>query len=199
MARVRLIFKSVSEIVGSSNIGLLILTDSAEQRQIAIPCDKHILDDFTLRLSGSPVREALLPEVLWNVLRWQTDLSLEIVIDGLTDSRYHAQLINAETLEPMVIRAADAILLSYVSNHQIPIFIDDALYMRQSTVYDGESPGISLPVNTIDEGMLRAALAKAIKDENYELASHLRDELNRRKAAAKGNHDNAHIAPEETE
>ena len=51
---------------------------------------------------------------------------------------------------------------------------------RQSVMYMENSRGVSLPVNTISDKMLQAALDKAIADENYELASHLRDEKKRR-------------------
>ena len=59
--------------------------------------------------------------------------------------------------------------------------MDEGLFARQSTVYDRESTGVPLPVNTINDEMLQRALEKAVKNENYEMASHLRDELNRRK------------------
>ena len=36
-SKLRLIFKNVSEIVGNEEIGLLVLTDEAEKRQITIP------------------------------------------------------------------------------------------------------------------------------------------------------------------
>jgi protein-arginine kinase activator protein McsA len=39
---------------------------------------------------------------------------------------------------------------------------------------------ISVPLNTLTIEMLQEALDKAIKDEDYELASHLRDEIKRR-------------------
>jgi protein-arginine kinase activator protein McsA len=40
---------------------------------------------------------------------------------------------------------------------------------------------MQMPINGISEEMLEEALKKAIENENYEMASHLRDELNRRK------------------
>ena len=43
MGRVRLLFKNVSEIVGTKNIGLLIMVDEFQQNQLTIPCDKGIL------------------------------------------------------------------------------------------------------------------------------------------------------------
>jgi protein-arginine kinase activator protein McsA len=39
---------------------------------------------------------------------------------------------------------------------------------------------MSLPINVISDEMLKSALDKAIKDEDYEMASHLRDEMKRR-------------------
>ncbi len=179
--RVRLIFKSVSEIVGSDDIGLLILTDSAEIRQVAVPCDKHTLSEFGVRMENMPVVNKLLPEVLWNVVQWQTDLRLEIHIDTLFDGKYQAILSNEDTLDEVPITAADGVLLSYISRGDIPVMMDEQLFMRQSTVYDREAIGVSLPVNTISDDMLQNALDKAIKNENYEMASHLRDEINRRR------------------
>ena len=62
----------------------------------------------------------------------------------------------------------------------IPLYIESGLMRRQSVAYRENSRGVSLPVNTISDEMLQAALDKAIADENYELASHLRDEKKRR-------------------
>lgn len=179
--RVRLTFKSVSEIVGTENIGLLVLTDSAEMRQVAIPCDKHTLNEFALRMEKLPIVDKLMPEVLWNVVQWQTDLRLEIHIDGLYEGKYQAVLSNENTLDEVAISVADAVLLSFISRGDIPVMMDEQLFMRQSTVYDRDAVGVSLPVNTISNDMLQSALDKAISNENYEMASHLRDEINRRK------------------
>ena len=181
MARVRLIFKSVSEIVGSKELGLLVLTDSAEQRQVAVPCDKRILEEFGMRLGHRGNTDKMLPEVLQNLIKWQTDLSLEIHIASLHDGRYQAVLSNPDTLEELPLYATDAVLLLYLSRGDIPVLMDEGLFARQSTVYDRESTGVPLPVNTINDEMLQRALEKAVKNENYEMASHLRDELNRRK------------------
>ncbi|MBM6993243.1 MAG: bifunctional nuclease family protein [Prevotella sp.] len=191
MQRVRLVFRSVSEIVGSTDIGLLVLTDSAEQRQVALPCDRHVLNEFSLRMENNPVVDKLLPEVLWNVIHWQSDLRLEIHIDQLVDGKYQAMLSNVDTLDEIPVSASDAVLLSFVSRGDISILMEESLFMRQSTVYDSQAIGISLPVNTISDEMLQNALDKAVKNENYEMASHLRDEINRRRKASEGD------APEE--
>ncbi|MBR5440161.1 MAG: bifunctional nuclease family protein [Prevotella sp.] len=179
MDRVRLKFKSVSEILGTDEIGLLILTDEDELRQIAMPCDRSMIYQFSLRLNRAPVVGRLLPEVLWHVISMQSDHAYEILITDIIEGQYRALLVDVETQEPVSLRMSDAILLSYIG--KLPIFIDRQLMEKQSVPYDREARGVAIPVNTISTEMLQDALDKAVEEEKYELASHLRDELRKRK------------------
>ena len=52
---------------------------------------------------------------------------------------------------------------------------------RQSVPYQRSSSGVAMPLNAISNKMLKEALDNAVANENYELASHLRDEMRRRK------------------
>ena len=178
MNKVRLIFKSVTEIVGSDDVGLLILVDEQQQRQLTIPCDRNMLYQFSLRVQKVPITNRMLPEVLWQVIRSQTTLHFEILINDLIEGQYRAVLYNVETLEPVLIRISDAMLLSYVSD--IPVYIDEKLMKKQSVKYVHNAQGMSIPVNTLTDDMLNKALNKAIEEEHYELASLLRDEMKRR-------------------
>jgi bifunctional DNase/RNase len=178
MNKVRLIFKNVSEIVGSEGIGLIILLDEDKKRQLSIPCDKEMLYQFGLRVKHVPVVDKLLPEVMCKVLSTQTNVHLELMINDLIDGRFRAILCNTENSETIPVRASDAVLISMVSD--IPLYMESNLMDKLSVEYHKESNSISLPVNTISDGMLRRALKKAIKDEQYELASNLRDELLKR-------------------
>ena len=101
MNKVRLIFKSVTEIVGSDDVGLLILVDEQQQRQLTIPCDRNMLYQFSLRVQKVPITNRMLPEVLWQVIRSQTTLHFEILINDLIEGQYRAVLYNVETLEPV--------------------------------------------------------------------------------------------------
>ena len=49
MGKVQLIHVGVSQIVGGSEFGLLVLSDMSETRQIAIVCDEHMEYAFGLR------------------------------------------------------------------------------------------------------------------------------------------------------
>lgn len=178
MAKEQLFFKGVSEIVGAEDLGLLILTDGAKERQITIVCDKAMAVQIELRVKRLPITRIMLPEVMSKLIKNNTDFEFELVIDDIIDGQYRTLLYNKATLVPMLIRASDAVLLSMVAD--IPLYIESGLMRRQSVAYRENSRGVSLPVNTISDEMLQAALDKAIADENYELASHLRDEKKRR-------------------
>jgi bifunctional DNase/RNase len=179
MNKIKLKIKGVSEIVGTSELGILILTDELENRQLSIVCDKTTEYMFGLRLQNLPITEKLLPEVLWKEITMLSDSRFEIIIHDLIDGQYNAILNNVDTLTQIPIRASDAILLSMIS--QIPLYIEENLMDRQSVVYKKGSNGMAIPVNSLDEKMLESALAKAVMDENYEFASQLRDEINKRK------------------
>lgn len=184
MNKVKLKFKGVSEIVGTEAIGLLIMVDEEERRQLTIPCDKSMIYQFGMRIKHVPVVNKLLPEVLWQVISTQTDMHFEILINSLIDGQFRAMLSNTDTLEPVSMRASDAILLAYIS--KIPVYIESGLMEKQSVNYDKKLRSISLPVNTVSDQLLDKALEKAIKDENYELASSLRDEILKRKLNREG-------------
>ncbi len=178
--RVRLIFRSVSEIVGDKRIGLLLLTDSAELRQVAMPCSIRLAREMNARITKSPFTQDMVPEALWNVIRFQTNLRLEVHIDSVRDGRYQAMLSNVDTLEEVPISAAEGVLLSFVTRGDIPVMMAQNLFLRQSTVFEPYSRGVALPVNTISDEMLQMALDRAVETENYEAATHLHEEQKRR-------------------
>ena len=178
MDRIRLYFRSVSEIVGSEEIGLIILTDEEELRQLVVTCDRTMMDQFRMRLNRVPVVGSMLPEVLWHVVSMQTQMQFEILVTDIIDGQYRALLVNTETQEPVSIRISDAVLLSHIA--KIPIFIDRILMAKQSVPFDREARGVAIPVNTVSTEMLNEALDRAVEEEKYELASYLRDELRRR-------------------
>ncbi len=186
MTRIKLFLQQATEVVGEEKEGLLILTDSFQERQIAIPCSSRMYEEFRLRMNKSK-HHAELSDVLFNVIKWQTDLSLELVIISVDNGHYSAVLSNTDSLEQVPLEGAQAVLLNYISKDKIPLFMDERLFLKQSSVYDMKAKGVSLPVNTLSSSMLRKAMEKAITAENYELASQLRDELNRRNTASSDN------------
>lgn len=181
MSKVRLVFNGISEIVGSDDIGVIVLVDESYSRQLSIICDKPMTIMLELRKRQVPVTQVMLPEVLGRILNIQTEVNLEVLINEIVDGQYKAVLYNADTLDTEMIRVSDAVLLS-VSCH-VPLYISTELFKRQSVPFSDKDKGVALPLNSISFDMLKAALEKAIGEENYELASHLRDEMRKRENA----------------
>lgn len=180
MRKIKLIFQGISEIIEGPELAIIILTDEAKERQLSIVCDKHMEYQFGLRMSKTALKtERLLPEVLTNVVKNQGGMRFEILISDVIDGEYRCMLVNETTFESLPMRASDAIFFANISNS--PIYIEYNLMMRQSVRYSANPNGMALPINSLSDEMLRQALDKAVADENYELASNLRDEMNRRK------------------
>ena len=178
MSLIRLYFKGVSEVVASDDVGLLMLTNEDGQRQLSIICDASMTRQFSLRMSKANIIDKLLPEVLWQVIDRNIDMRFQIVINDLIDGQYKTLLYMPDILQAITMRASDAILLASIA--KLPIFIEENLFLRQSVPHKDNAVGVSVPVNVLSREMLQQALEKAISEEDYEKASQLRDELNRR-------------------
>ena len=178
MEKIRLQFKSVSEVVGAEDMCLLVLTDMEEQRQLTLFCEHAMAVQIELRVKNVPITEIMLPEVLTALLGVNCCSEMMLYISNIVDGQYKVALHHPFSSDPIPIRASDAVLLSVVSD--IPIFIDPWLMARQSMKYFPNTNGVSLPINTMTNEMLSKALEKAIAEENYEIASYLRDEQRRR-------------------
>ena len=179
MASIQLKFQAAAEVNGKEKDGLLLLSDQEQQRQLVITCSKNILKEITERKSNA-INYDDIAKILWEMIHWQTTLELSIHINTLEDGVYKALLINEENQFSLPVKADAAILLSMISQNEIPIFMDEALFRRQSSVYQPNAKGLQLPLNIISEPMLHDLLDNAVKTERYEIASELRDELKKR-------------------
>ena len=179
MASIQLKFQAAAEVNGKEQDGLLLLSDQEQQRQLVITCSKNILKEITERKSNA-INYDDIAKILWEMIHWQTSLELSVRINTLEDGIYKALLINEENQFSLPINADTAILLSIVSHNEIPIFMDAALFRRQSSVYQPNAKGLQLPLNILSEPMLHNLLDNAVKTERYEIASELRDELKKR-------------------
>ena len=178
MNRVQLFYKDMSEIVGSDGFSVVRLTDIDEQRAICVICDKAMTEQMAIRFNHLPGRQLMLPEVLVQMLLSEGQGDMELTVYDVVDGQYHVTLLNKRSLTLKPIRMSDAVLLHYIS--KIPFYIEEGLMRRQCTPYTPEAHGISIPINTLDTEHLSRELERAIEDENYRLASHLHEELQRR-------------------
>lgn len=74
-------------------------------------------------------------------------------------------------------RTSDAIALAL--RFDCPIYTTESILESESIRMEEGGP-VSVPITAVNMPLLKEALDKAIKDENYELASQIRDEMRRR-------------------
>lgn len=182
MSRIRLFLQQATEVVGGNNEGLLILTDSYQERQLVIPCEGSLMEEFKSRLDKHENHSGVI-DILFDIIDNQTSLSLSLLINDMEDGAYSAAIINDDTQKQISIGGVEAVLLNNISKDKIPLYIDEALFLRQSSKFNIKAEGVALPVNALPVSMLEKTLGKAVEAENYELASQLRDELNKRRKA----------------
>ena len=179
MERVRLVYKSLSEVIDSEGVGIITLTDEDETRALNVVCDQTIGRQLHLRTEHAALCQHQLPEVMFALLTDYVDArSLEIIIYDVQDGQYLTTLCNTDNYSERKVRLGDAILLHLIGD--IPIYIDKRLMMKLSMPYAEDMTRISIPINTLNTEKLKEGLERAIEEENYRLASNIKDELNRR-------------------
>lgn len=179
MNKIRLIFNNATEISSNAEIGLLSLTDISKKRQLSIVCERNMAVEIEKRKSNKQLCSSLIAEVLTLMLKEHCVADYEIHILDIVDGQYKVFVFNTDTLSSIPIRASDAVLLSMVAD--IPLFIEEKLMRMQSVEYNENKKGVTVPINAISVSMLEESLKKAIETEDYEMASKLRDEINKRK------------------
>lgn len=180
MSRTELVFNGISEIVGGQGIAVIVLTDVERRRALNVVCDDTMKHLIGIRMSDLSLRYNQFPEVLSQMLADNVDLSrYEITIHDIVEGEYKTMIMNVDTLSSYPIRLSDAVMLSIII--RIPIYIDERLMQRQCSVYRENSNRMAIPINTISTDKLEEELRKAISEEEYRLASLIKEELNRRK------------------
>lgn len=161
-------------------MAVIVLTDVEQMRALTVVCDDMMKNQLSARESSVVARERFLPEVMLRMLSDNMDISrYEIIIHDIIEGEYNTMIINPDTLRSYPIRLSDAILLSRIG--KIRIYINTRLMQKQSTPYNGNSNRMAIPINALSTEKLEEELGKAIEDENYRLASQIKDEINRRK------------------
>lgn len=71
----------------------------------------------------------------------------------------------------------------------LPIWIDRNAFERQAKLNSPSNDSMALPITALSNDLLEKALQGAVDEDNFELATILRDELNRREKSISNNED----------
>ena len=179
MKNVRLYVKGVALLRKHDSMGLVILTDRQEKRQISIPCSREVLFQIdNLVHSGKTNAEDVIC-VLWTIISEHVHASFEVHITGVRNGSYILSLFNSNSSKVYTMAASDALKLVLMA--KLPIFICADLYEKQSVKFCVDKENMTIPVNVLTDELLENALENAIEKEDYELASVIKREIENRK------------------
>lgn len=175
--KIEMKYMGMSEVLGTSDVSLIILVAPSHNVQLVVTCDKDIKRQLLLRSMPDHEKKTIrfLPEVLYQM----AGMNLELDICDIYDGEYEARLRNVDTDEAWEIRCGDGLLLA-VANH-LPIYASADLLRHQGAPYNPLSGKVAIPINVLSGELLQKALDDAIEREDYERASVLRDAMRQRK------------------
>lgn len=174
---------SVSRCTQDGSAYMAVLKERIGVRIMPVLMERS--DAYQLLMKMKGMRPSSLPSSMSDIMKsafQQSGMNIEEVrISAVQAGVTYCHILYSENTVSRMIRyckAADGLILAYTFD--CPITISESLleqqYMRE--VGDGS---YSIPVNSVNIEALKEALKRAVEEENYELASQLRDEIERRK------------------
>ena len=173
-----LFVKSVSEVLGIKDVALVSLVDATETRQIVVSCELEMRDLIMKYMTDRPETQMLFPSVVNDILATRDKSSLEVRINGVKDGVYQTEIYDRLTQKSFPIRCSDGIFMSVAC--KLHIYASAEVMRLHSIPYVTGATKVGLPLSVLSEKLLKNSLQMAIETENYEMASNLRDELNKR-------------------
>lgn len=173
-----LLIKSVSEILGIKDVALVSLVNATETRQIVVSCELEMRDLIMKYMTDRPETQMLFPSVVNDILATRDKSSLEVRINGVKDGVYQTEIYDRLTQKSFPIRCSDGIFMSVAC--KLHICASAEVMRLHSIPYVTGATKVGLPLSVLSEKLLKNSLQMAIETENYEMASNLRDELNKR-------------------
>ncbi len=111
-----------------------------------------------------------------------------VLIHDIEDGTFRSRVFfeQGDVVRDIDSRTSDAIALALRMG--APIYIKEELLNRMC-IRDESNGAISVPITAADEKTLRVAMERAVKEENYELAMKLKEELDSRRPVENSNND----------
>lgn len=161
---------------------MAVLREKDGKRILPVLMERSEALQLQVKMKGG--NRSFLPSSMADVMRaafLQCNMDLEEVRIANVEAgvTYCHVLYRAEGVFHMVryCKASDCLILA--CTFDCPITISEALLEKQYMREVGNGM-YSIPVNSVNIEALREALKRAVEEENYELASQLRDEIRRR-------------------
>lgn len=177
--KIQLYIAAVTQLRKYGNVGLIILTDETQSKQVSILSGFAELNSFKAYFQKKSIPKDSLVSVLWKVISLNTSVPYEVYLEDIKKGKYVAFLQSEDMMERYPLDSVGAMVLASIAD--LPIYMRSELYARQSATFNPEQDRMSLPINALDIIVLEHALHKAIDNEDYKMASVIKKEMDNRK------------------
>lgn len=171
----------------------LILAEESGIRRLPIVIGTPEAQSIAIVMEGITPPRPLSHDLICSIWQELGIELLEVLINKFENGAFHAELLLQQQGKEYRIdsRTSDAVALA-IRTHS-PIYTTEEIMKKMAIVFDEHSPASSPEQLHPEEGgqteeelsdlrldALRNRLREAVNEENYELATRLRDEINRR-------------------
>lgn len=189
MKKVELKIHNISNSLAQSHAYALLLKEVGGERQLPVIIGPAEAQSIAFQLKHfKPPRP--FTHDLFVALAKMLDMELkEVFIYQAYEGVFYSYLNFEKEGESYQLdaRTSDAIALAMRFNS--PIYTTESILESESLRLEEGTP-ISVPITAVSMNLLKEALNKAVADENYELASQIRDEIQRREYGGLNPEDN---------
>ncbi len=177
-----LIVVSVSKCTQDGGAYMAILREKDGQRIMPVLMERSDAFQLMMKMKGARIKGMPLniADIMYAAFS-QSEMDVEEVrISAVQAGVTYCHILFREHSSYRMVRyckAADGLILAYTFGS--PVTISEELLAKQYMREIGDG-SYSMPVNSVNVEALKEALKRAVEEENYELASQLRDEIKRR-------------------
>ena len=182
MRMVELVVTDIMSKVSDHRAHVLLLTEKEGLRRIIVSLGFLEAQAIAFALRGIMTDRPLTHDLFGNVTSaFGVELQY-VLINNICDGTFCSQLCYRQGATEHCIdsRTSDAIAIALRA--AAPIYINEELLSRMC-IRDEQNGAFSIPITAADEATLRVAIDNAVKEENYELAQKLKEEIDSRKSS----------------
>ena len=195
---VQLDIAAIKQSDSQNNAYVLLLNETIGERQLPIVIGWCEARSIAIALDGTEEPNRPLTHDLFKTMGEKFKISVQKIvihtlIEGIFHSSFHCKHKDSGEEVAIDARTSDAIAIAI--RYGCPIFTYEDILLRAGIIINSASDkeDVSLKsednkiekpkgINTFSLAKLKKILAKSIEEEDYERASEIRDEINKRKA-----------------
>ena len=196
---VQLDIAAIKQSDSQNNAYVLLLNETTGKRQLPIVIGWCEARSIAIALDGTEEPDRPLTHDLFKTMGEQFNITVQKIvihtlIEGIFHSSFHCK--HKKTGEEVAIDARTSDAIAIAIRYRCPIFTYEHILSRAGIIFNSsrkqETENLDLEeednkmaepqsINTFSIKKLKKMLANAIEEEDYEKASEIRDELNKRK------------------